>query len=56
MIVGVDQEVEFEGEEIVLEVGGTIQDGWTIAPLAHPGVKPMHANRPFSHIANYDGN
>ena len=39
MIEGVDQEVEFKDEEIVLEVGDGIQDGWTITPLAHPGVR-----------------
>ena len=42
MIAGVDQEVDFEEEEIVLEVGGSVQDGWTIAPLAHPGVRLIH--------------
>ena len=42
MIAGVDQEVEFEDEEIILEVGDRVQDGWTIAPLAHPRVK-LHA-------------
>lgn len=39
MIPGVDQAVDFENEEIILEVGGGVQDGWTIISLAHPGVR-----------------
>ena len=40
-IVGPDQEVIFEGEEITLDIpkeGVSLENGWTIIPYTHPGV------------------
>lgn len=39
---GPDQEVIFKEDEITLSIpdeGLTLQNGWTITPLMHPGVR-----------------
>jgi len=42
--VGAHQEVMFAGKEITLDiplVGITLDTGWTITPLVHPGVRQL---------------
>ena len=43
-VEGPDQEVCFDEDEISLDIpleGCTVQNGWTITPLAYPGVSIM---------------
>ena len=42
--VGPDQNVMFAGKEITLDIphqGITLDTGWTITPLVHPGVRQL---------------
>ena len=42
--VGSHQEVMFAGKEITLDIpleGITLDSGWTITPLVHPGVRQL---------------